>query len=212
MFRSRVPALCLTAALITVGACHHAPPVGVPTAAGPNADSIAAARAREAAARAEQARLDSIARAQAARDAAAAEASRRQAAAAAAARAAMDALTARVMFDYDKDVLRPDAQATLESKVPVLQTNREIRIRIEGNTDERGSDEYNLALGQRRAAAAKRYLVTRGIEEGRIDIVSYGEERPSCSNGGDDNCWRQNRRDEFIVTAGTISPKSSADR
>ena len=73
-----------------------------------------------------------------------------------------------------------------------------MRIRIEGNADERGSDEYNLALGQRRAAAAKRYLVERGIDASRFDLVSYGEERPVCTDHNED-CWQRNRRDDFVI-------------
>jgi peptidoglycan-associated lipoprotein len=83
----------------------------------------------------------------------------------------------------------------------VLNANPDTRIRIAGNTDERGSDEYNLALGQRRAAQAKRYLTQRGIADSRIDIISYGEERPAA-DGHDESAWSQNRRDEFEITSG----------
>ena len=116
--------------------------------------------------------------------------------------AARAALTSEVFFDYDRDALTSDGTARLEAKVPVLQANRDVRIRVEGNTDERGSDEYNLALGQRRAAAAKRFLVSRGVDEARIETISYGEERAACSEH-EESCWSKNRRDEFVVTAGT---------
>ncbi|MGH7603953.1 MAG: OmpA family protein, partial [Gemmatimonadaceae bacterium] len=86
-------------------------------------------------------------------------------------------ITAPIYFDFDKSTIRSDAAATLDRKVPWLQANSGMRIRIEGNADERGSDEYNLALGQRRAASAKRYLVDHGIAADRFDLVSYGEER-----------------------------------
>jgi peptidoglycan-associated lipoprotein len=86
----------------------------------------------------------------------------------------------------------------------VLTQNTGIRIRISGHTDNRGSDEYNLALGQRRAAAAKRYLTDRGIDGGRIEIVSFGEERPKCTSD-DESCWSDNRRDEFEITVGEIT-------
>ncbi len=76
-----------------------------------------------------------------------------------------------------------------------------MRIRISGHADERGSDEYNLALGNRRAAAAKRYLAGRGVTEARMDIVSYGEERPVAA-GQNEAAWAQNRRAEFEITAG----------
>jgi len=111
-------------------------------------------------------------------------------------------ITAPIYFDFDKSTIRPDAAATLDRKVPWLQANPGMRIRIEGNADERGSDEYNLALGQRRAASAKRYLVERGIAADRFDLVSYGEERPVCTEHNE-ACWQQNRRDDFrIVTIG----------
>ena len=108
------------------------------------------------------------------------------------------AITAPIYFDFDKDDIRPDAAATLDRKIPWLTANPGMRIRIEGNADERGSDEYNLALGQRRAAAAKRYLVERGIDAGRFDLVSYGEERPVCTDHNED-CWQRNRRDDFVI-------------
>jgi peptidoglycan-associated lipoprotein len=112
------------------------------------------------------------------------------------------AITGPIYFDFDKSTIRPDAAATLDRKVPYLQANPGMRIRIEGNADERGSDEYNLALGQRRAASAKRYLVDHGIAADRFDLVSYGEERPVCTEHNE-ACWQQNRRDDFrIVTIG----------
>ncbi len=108
------------------------------------------------------------------------------------------AITAPIYFDFDKSDIRTDAAATLDRKIPWLQANPGMRIRVEGNADERGSDEYNLALGQRRAAAAKRYLVERGIDAGRFDLVSYGEERPVCTDHNED-CWQRNRRDDFVI-------------
>ena len=110
-----------------------------------------------------------------------------------------------IYFDYDKDAIRDDARAVLDAKVPVLQANPTLRIRIAGHTDERGSNEYNVALGQKRAAAASRYLVGRGIAESRIDIVSFGEERPAMTGEGE-ALWEKNRRDEFEIVAGEIKP------
>lgn len=107
-------------------------------------------------------------------------------------------ITAPIYFDFDHSDLRSDAQSTLDAKIPYLTANPGMRIRIEGNTDERGSDEYNLALGQRRAASAKKYLVDHAIDAGRIDIVSYGEERPVCKEHNE-SCWQQNRRDDFRI-------------
>ena len=139
---------------------------------------------------------DSAARAQAA--AAAAAAARDAAGTAAALRAT---LTATVHFEYDQSDLRPSDKSVLDAKIPILQANTGVMIRVSGHTDERGSDEYNLALGQRRAAAAKAYLVQHGIAESRIETISYGEERPSAQ-GSDEGAWAQNRRAEFEITAG----------
>jgi len=117
-------------------------------------------------------------------------------------------ITASIYFDFDKSDIRSDAQATMDAKIPYLNANPGMRIRIEGNTDERGSDEYNLALGQRRAASAKKYLVDHGVDAGRIDIVSYGEERPACKEHNE-TCWQQNRRDDFrILVIGSDSIKA----
>jgi len=106
-----------------------------------------------------------------------------------------------IYFEYDQDAIRPDAQSTLERKAAILLANPGLRIRIAGNADERGSDEYNLVLGTKRATAAKRFFESKGIDGSRIDIISYGEERPvdPASNEG---AWAKNRRDEFEITAG----------
>jgi peptidoglycan-associated lipoprotein len=106
-----------------------------------------------------------------------------------------------INFDLDKSDLRDDARANLDSKIPILLANANVTIRVAGHADERGSSEYNLALGQRRAAAAKRYLVERGVAESRIETTSFGEERPLCTESNE-SCWSQNRRDEFEITAG----------
>ncbi len=106
-----------------------------------------------------------------------------------------------IYFDYDSDELRSDARATLDDKLRVLNANPQARIRIEGHTDERGSDQYNLALGRRRADQAKRYLSDRGIDASRIETMSFGRERPAAS-GSNEEAWAQNRRGEFVITAG----------
>ena len=121
------------------------------------------------------------------------------------------ALTATIYFDYDRSDITDDARAKLDAKVPILSQNAAVRIRIAGHTDSRGSDEYNLALGQRRAAAAKRYLTDRGIDAGRIEIVSFGEERGTCTEESD-SCWSQNRRDEFEITGGEITAVQTTSR
>lgn len=116
----------------------------------------------------------------------------------AAARAALDA---KVYFGLDRTAVTADDESTLNAMVPVLQDHPELRIRTEGNADDRGSDEYNLALGQRRAATARRYLVGRGIDASRVDLASFGEERPTCRDENE-SCWPLNRRDEFAIVAG----------
>jgi len=114
-------------------------------------------------------------------------------------------LTEMIFFDYDQSELRSEARATLDAKLAFLQSNPSVRIRIAGHTDERGSDEYNLALGLRRAAAAKRYLVELGIAENRMTVVSFGEERPLNADPTD-AAWAQNRRDEFEIIASGAAP------
>ncbi len=182
----------LAASALTTTACKKKPvvaPTPAPVVKPFNQDSANAADAAKRAA--------ADAAAKAAADKAAAEAASR-AAAVAAARAAF--LTP-VYFDYDMAVIRDDQRATLDAKLPIFQANPDMRIRVAGNTDNRGSDEYNLALGQRRAAEVKRYLISRGINEGRMDVVSFGEERPAAMGDGED-AWGKNRRDEFEIIAG----------
>jgi peptidoglycan-associated lipoprotein len=110
-------------------------------------------------------------------------------------------LANKVFFDYDASELSTDARAALDAKLPILRANPQLRLRISGHADERGSDEYNLALGQRRAAAVKRYLSDQGIDQSRLDIVTFGEERPAVE-GATEDAYRQNRRAEFEITAG----------
>ena len=106
-----------------------------------------------------------------------------------------------IHFDFDKADIRATDQGILDRKAAILAANPGVRLRVAGNADERGSDEYNLALGNRRAAAAKRYLAGKGIDEGRLDVVSYGKERP-LDPGHNEDAWAKNRRDEFEVTGG----------
>ena len=111
-------------------------------------------------------------------------------------------LNAPIYFDFDKSEIRSDARQALDSKIPLLRANSGMRIRIEGNTDSRGSNEYNMALGLRRANAARRYLVSQGIDNGRFDVVSYGEERP-VDQGSTEDAYAKNRRDDFVITVGS---------
>jgi peptidoglycan-associated lipoprotein len=110
-------------------------------------------------------------------------------------------LGAMINFDYDQATVRQADQATLDRKAAILVANPNVKLRISGHADERGSDEYNLALANRRAAAAKRYLENKGVDGSRLDVISYGEERP-LNPGSDETAYAQNRRDEFEVTAG----------
>ena len=110
-------------------------------------------------------------------------------------------MTAPIYFGFDRSDLTAEARTSLEAKWAVMNANPGMRIVIEGHTDDLGSDEYNLALGQRRAAAAKRYLVQREVDEGRIEIASFGEERPTCQDASDE-CRGRNRRDEFRIVGG----------
>jgi peptidoglycan-associated lipoprotein len=196
MFRVRFAGILVLTAV--VAACSKKPPPAPAPAPAPaptvNQDSINRENARRAA---DARRADSIRAADAARTAAAAEAAR-LAAARADARSKLDAV---VYFDYDIDEVREDQKATLDAKVPILQLNSDIRIRIAGHTDDRGSDEYNLALGQRRAAAVRRYLASRGIAENRFDVESFGEQRPA-NQGENEEAWSKNRRAEFELIAG----------
>jgi peptidoglycan-associated lipoprotein len=111
-------------------------------------------------------------------------------------------LNAPIYFDYDKSEIRSDAKSALDAKLPLLRGNPSMKIRVEGNTDSRGSNEYNMALGLRRANAAKRYLVSQGLDAARFDVVSYGEERP-VDQGTTDDAYAKNRRDDFVITVGS---------
>lgn len=190
----RAMALALVAVAIGASACRKTPET-VP----PPADTATPVPTETCDAACRQRRADSAAAANAARDAEARAAADR--AAAAAREAARNALMATIYFDYDADEIRGDAKAALDAKLPVLRANSGVSIRISGHADERGSDQYNDALGQRRAAQARRYLTDNGIDGARITIVSYGEQRPAAT-GADESAWARNRRAEFEITAG----------
>ncbi|MEO6066726.1 MAG: OmpA family protein [Gemmatimonadota bacterium] len=195
--------LVLLAALVATAACGAKPQPEQPlpqqqnpaTQPSVNADSVR--RAQEEADR--RRRLaDSLAAA--ARDSAARVAATANAATAAARAEAARMFADQIHFDYDKFDIRPEDQALLDWKARILLANVDITVRISGHADDRGSDEYNLALGNRRAAAAKRYLLNKGVAEGRIVIDSYGEERP-LDTGATEEAWAVNRRAEFAITA-----------
>jgi peptidoglycan-associated lipoprotein len=178
-----LPVLLATLAL---GACSRRQPP--PPPATTQDDSEARARAdAEARARAE---ADARARAEAE--------ARARAEAAARARAVLEEM---IFFDFDRFDIRGDARPVMDQKAAILRANAPVQVRIEGHADERGSVEYNLALGMRRATAARDYLVGFGIDGARIQVVSFGEERP-LDPGSSEAAWARNRRAEFHVTGG----------
>jgi peptidoglycan-associated lipoprotein len=102
-------------------------------------------------------------------------------------------------FDYDKSELSADSKATCDAIGELMKEEPGITVRIEGNTDERGTNEYNQALGDRRAKAAQAYLISYGISSSRLSTISYGEEKPAV-DGHDESAWSKNRRDDFTPT------------
>jgi peptidoglycan-associated lipoprotein len=103
-----------------------------------------------------------------------------------------------VYFDFDRYDVRAGDKGTLDENAKWLKTNQGALLLIEGHADERGTNEYNLALGERRAKATRDYLVSVGIDAGRITVISYGEERPTCTEKAEP-CWTKNRRAHFLV-------------
>lgn len=103
-----------------------------------------------------------------------------------------------IFFDYDKATIRDDQKAALNQDLAWLKANAGVKITIEGHADERGTNEYNLALGERRAKATKDYLIAAGIDAARIATISYGEERPFVL-GHDETAWKWNRRAHFVI-------------
>ena len=173
------------ALLFTASACHKKPK----TAPAPTATDSAIR---------EQARRDSIAAAEAARAAAERTRADNMRAQEQSTRSVQTTMAAPIYFELDDADLTPEAIGVLEAKVLVLQRESGMRILITGHTDARGSDEYNVALGMRRAAETKRFLVDRGIAGSRIDIATRGEEEPAVS-GDDETAWSRNRRAEFKI-------------
>ncbi len=108
-------------------------------------------------------------------------------------------MTEQVHFDYNKSDLLAVDQQLLQEKLGILQAHPYLVVQVAGNCDERGSEEYNMALGERRAAAASRWLEAHGIAGDRITVTSYGKERP-IDPGHDEAAWARNRRDDFVVT------------
>lgn len=103
-----------------------------------------------------------------------------------------------IYFNFDSADLSDSSRNTLAANAATLAKQAASKIRIEGNCDERGSAEYNLALGERRAKAAQQYLITMGVKPDRLSVISYGKEKPA-TRGHDEAAWSKNRRDEFVV-------------
>lgn len=103
-----------------------------------------------------------------------------------------------VFFDYDRFLIRNDAKPILQANATVLKSEAKLKVLIEGHTDERGTSEYNLVLGEKRARAARQYLQDLGVEASRVEITSLGKEKPFCSEHNP-TCWQKNRRAHFVV-------------
>lgn len=110
-----------------------------------------------------------------------------------------EGLMGDVYFAFDKAELRPEAREQLQQNATFLRENPEFLVTIEGHCDERGTNEYNIALGDRRANAAKDYLADLNVDAGRLQVISYGEERPFCTESTE-ACWQENRRAHFVIT------------
>jgi len=189
------------AAVLTLGAglaCKKPEPAPkVDTAAEDAARKAAAEKAAaEEAARlaAEKAAAEKAAAEKAAAEKAAAE--KAAAEKAAAFKAAAEKVLVNIHYDFDKSDIKAADRATLQGIADFMKANANVKISIEGHCDERGTNEYNLALGNRRAAAALAYLKTLGVDEARFETISFGKEKPLCTEGNE-KCWSENRRAEF---------------
>jgi peptidoglycan-associated lipoprotein len=188
----RVAGLVLVA--VSVYGCTKKPPPVVvqPQAPPARTDSSAIIAARE------QARRDSIAAAErVARD----NAERDRLARVARVR---ETLSDIVYFEYDSDELTAEAQEKLRTKIAIIRANPGLQVQVEGHADERGSTEYNLALGQRRAETVRDFMAGYGVDNGRIVTISFGEERPIVE-GTSESAWARNRRAEFSISGGEIT-------
>ena len=110
----------------------------------------------------------------------------------------LQAKTRDIHFDFDRYLIKTDEKPILKEVAATLRKNGDLKVSIEGNCDEKGTTEYNLALGDRRAVAAKEYLLSEGIQSSRMDTVSNGKEKPLCKESNE-SCWAKNRRDHFVL-------------
>lgn len=190
--RLTIPVVLAALALGGAAACG-----GNPEPEGPTPEELAQMRQDSL----EAARQDSIAAARQARQDSIAAAREREQAMTRETASAREIIQEMIHFAYDKSEVSAEAEQKLMQKLAVMRANPDVQIRIAGHADERGSIEYNRALGQRRAEAAKDFLVGFGIAPTRITTVSFGEDRPLV-NASNEQAWAQNRRDEFAVVSG----------
>lgn len=194
LFSMRRSCVVAIVGLAVMAACSKPPVPLAPAPAAVNQDSLDLARA-------DSARRAEIARAQAEQDSLRGLREQEQSNAGQSGDA-MSILSATIYYDYDQAELTDAARALLVAKAQVLQAQPSLRVRITGHTDNRGSSEYNLALGLRRAAEAKAFLVANGADAGHVEITSMGEEQPAVQ-GDDEEAWSKNRRAEFAPITGS---------
>ncbi len=187
----------IVAGIALLAACHKGPTPLAPAPARISADSLNRLRA-DSIAQADAARRAEIARAQAEQDSIRALNNRDKNGASG---DAMSLLSSTIYYDYDRAELTDAARTLLLAKAQVMQARPAVRVRITGHTDERGSAEYNLALGLRRAGEAKAFLVANGANANNIEISSMGEEQPAVQ-GDNEEAWSKNRRAEFVPLTG----------
>ena len=192
----------MLAASVLLGACKKDPPPP-PAPTGPTAAELAQIR---------QDSIDAARQAQEARQRAEDEAERRaEAARQGQIREARSTIEDMVFFDYDMAEITPAAERILRAKLPILRSSPSLRIRMEGHADERGSNEYNVALGSGRADAVQQWLTDSGIAASRFTTTSFGEDRPLV-NRSDEEAWARNRRVMFVITGGNIVVSDDKDR
>ncbi|MEO8030572.1 MAG: OmpA family protein [Gemmatimonadota bacterium] len=193
--------ITVMAGLALAAACHSAPPPEpepVPVATTTPTPTVAARNVfnQDSADAADRARSDSAARARAWADSV-----ERARLALAAATAVRTELAVLVHFDVGQARLQPDGRDALDRKVTILNANPMVRLRITGACDDRGSEAYNQGLGQRRAGVVRRYLISKGIDATRLDVMSAGEGSP-VDTGDSEAAWAMNRRAEFAIVSG----------
>ncbi len=190
MFNPRL-VLAAFATVVLAAACRpEPPPPATPEPTGPTPAEIEAQRVADSIAAAEAAKREDERQAQQAQR----EMEQR-------ARAARETLGEMVYFDYDESVLTSETTDKLRAKLEVLRGCPSVRLRMEGHADERGTSEYNIALGSERAQSVSEFFTGFGLAGARFATVSYGEERP-ISQGSNEAAWARNRRVEFVITAG----------